>query len=284
MRIYIASALAILALLLLVEGQRGFGRSYSDLVCTRCGKYREIKRRYGITTVDRVDDSELSKWLSQHRSGTCKHDWDPIAGGRGRGHWDGGSPLYDALREIHRLHPVIGEAETRKLLDRYYEIVDIPDRADRSSKLKPFRKELGETSLATGFDDRAPSLHGQTGPQDLSAVEIDERIFHPAQDGKPATLYLVLTAKGDPHAFFRLAVLNAQEALESLDEHAGSGPDSRVVFFVRPARDHRFGSVSSFSRDQLKGLTQLPEEESRWIMLEPTTWVIRKKAKAIPDS
>jgi hypothetical protein len=279
-------ALVLLALLLAIESGREFGWSYSDLVCARCGRYRHIERRYGITTVESVDENEVSKWLSLYRSGACKHEWIGFSGGRADGfgfvNFDGMSPWHDALRQIHRLDPVIGEAETKKLLDRYYEILDVPNRGDQHVNLRLFRKELEDQSLAAGLKDRDSLLHTETETRDLSAVGIEEQLFHPAQDGRPATLYLVLTAEASPRTLSGIVVQKAQEALDSLDEHGGSGPNSKVVFFIRLAKHSNSGTASAFSRAQLAELTQLPEGKARWKVLEHA-WALQERPQAVPD-
>lgn len=272
MRIYGAVALVLLVLLLVIESGRGFGWSYNDSACARCGRLRHIERRYGITTADRTDDSELSKWLSRYRSGVCKHDWQPIAGGHATGlrfgHWDGRSPLCDALRQIHRLDAAIGETETRKLLDRYDEILDTPGRGDRFTKLRLFRKELEDQRLTAGCTDPHSLLPNPAEARYLDTLGVGECLFVPAQAGNTARLYLVLTAEIGGRTLPDIVVCNAQEALDSLDEHEGSGPDSIVVFFILPARNSSMGSVSGFTRAQLKELTELPEDKAKLKVLE----------------
>lgn len=160
MRIWGTVALVLLVLLLVIENGRQFGWSYSDSTCARCGKWHHTERRYRVTTVDRIGGDDLSEWLSRYRSGACKHHWTAVSGGSasglGFGHWDGGGLWVSALRQIHRLDPVVGEAATRELLDRYYRILDMPRGAAQYGELRRFRKEMeDQTKLAFPADQEA---------------------------------------------------------------------------------------------------------------------------------
>jgi len=160
MRIGGAVALVLLVLLLVMGCGCRFGWSYSNSGCARCGRSHHTEKRYGVTTVDRIDGNNLSAWLSRYRSGACKHDWASVSGGSARGfgfmHWDGMSLWNRALRRIHRLDPVVGEAATRELLDRYYRILDMPRGAEQAGELQRLTKELEEqTKQAFPADQEA---------------------------------------------------------------------------------------------------------------------------------
>ena len=144
----------IMVLSLSVPGCRKGDRSYSISSCARCGHGYRWETRSGTTT-EKLFDTDISPWLSRYRTGTCRHVWIPGAGlsngmyWRGVNHWD------TCLRQIKKLDPEVGEAVTRELLKRYYDILEAacgPKEGEESTtlvfdseideKLKQFSAEL----------------------------------------------------------------------------------------------------------------------------------------------
>jgi hypothetical protein len=56
--------------------------------------------------------------------------------------WDGVSHWNDALLLIEELQPAVGVAQTRRLLERYYEILDMDEGVEKGNRLADFREEL----------------------------------------------------------------------------------------------------------------------------------------------
>lgn len=120
--------------------------SYTISECARCGRGGHVETKSGKTVRNDVTENDLSKWLSDYRTGTCEHIWLPIAGGitnqTQNVHWDDASPLPFCLHYIKDLNPSIGESETKLLLAKYYSILDIKDDQKKETKLNIFNKEL----------------------------------------------------------------------------------------------------------------------------------------------
>lgn len=141
--------LAILLSSLIIGSGCRVGRSYAHTGCARCGVGRTLERRFGIKVVDRVSENRQSRWLSRYRAGECEHSW---VGGGGMGSWQGIgfkhcsvlSPSSQVLNGIHALSPLVGEAATRQLLERYYQTLDMEQVAVRWEEFARFQNELDE--------------------------------------------------------------------------------------------------------------------------------------------
>ncbi len=130
--------------LLLVAHIQEWKASSFDAVCPKCGCIRHVKMKWGMRVRDDIHENDLSEWLSGFRAKTCSHVWMPVSGWSSHNnlHWDGECHWNSCLHHIRGLHPVVGEAETVELLDRYYRIFGMEDGPDKNDTFEEFREEL----------------------------------------------------------------------------------------------------------------------------------------------
>jgi len=146
----IAARVITIALAAFVLFSLAWGTGYLHSSCAKCGRELTTNFIAGIP-LHRISRTQTSEWLSDFRTGLCKHYWVAYSGGSSHGiSWDGHSVWSVFFRQIRELQPSIGESATQELLARCDTILEMTNHKEKSAKIKELKNEL-TTMVSFGY-------------------------------------------------------------------------------------------------------------------------------------
>jgi hypothetical protein len=122
----------------------------STSVCTRCCRYYYSKYIFGIHTVDDIQDTELSNWLSNYKNiENCDHSWLPLSCYSTSNNlaFDFVSPN-ECLYYIKGLSISCDPKVTKQRVDTYFSILDMENGEEKWNIMRSFKDSIEEAYIS----------------------------------------------------------------------------------------------------------------------------------------